>query len=112
VSERIKNPALYRTMLEPVSVDEANANLTKFFEEVYAIREKHHLPDVHITIQVNIRYDDGSEGTVLTSMHIGNELQAEAMTAYSHGRQAALRQERISLLADEGGCAIKKQKNR
>lgn len=94
----IHAPETARKMNEPVSPEEADKNLRGFFDELYALRVKYHLPDVYAVIRTTIAYPDKTEGEKIGKLHIGNEMYAEAMAAWAMGYEMAQREKKIARL--------------
>jgi hypothetical protein len=106
-----ENPKLYRKMLEPVPMAEAEENVKQFWEEVYALREKYRIADVHVICKLFVLAEDGREGAVQVDMHAGSENESEGMTAWAFGRAAAQRQMRIAEIG-ASSASVKSPKNR
>ena len=106
------NPALYRKLQEPLPVAEAQANLERFWEGVYALRESCHLADVHLIVRTSVVYEEGHEADPMMDGHIGNSMLGESMTAWSFGRQSAQRQASIAAAVNDAVRAIKQPKDR
>lgn len=85
---------------------EAEAAVEAFWQELYALRNKHKLPDVYVILAIPIRYEDGDVGNVMARLHAGDELRAESMVAWAFGREGAMRQERTAKI-EAMGAAIK-----
>ena len=104
-------PDRYRTFCAPMAPDEANEKLSAFADDVYELRNKHGIRDVHIILGVTVSCEDGEEGDVMSSAHFGSSLVAESMTAWAFGQEAAKRQETISKLV-ASSASIKTPRNR
>ncbi len=104
---------IYREMEKPFPnvADAANA-IDKFWDEVYALRVKHRIADVHLVIAVNAIGDTGNEGRIALNGHIGSQLNAESMIAYAIGMVQAERQQMIAELVSAKGKRIVKPHNR
>lgn len=101
----------YHEMSKPLeSFDAANAAINGFWDEFYALRNKYRLPDIHIIIRLVVEDGNGG-GDVMVSMHAGNSMNEEAMTAWALGQAQVRRQENIIRIASEGK-EIRKVKNR
>jgi hypothetical protein len=97
-------PATYLDLSKGfASSEEAEAALNAFWDDLYEIRVKHRIPDVHATCRIVV---DG-QGDLMTTMHAGSEMLAEAMTAWAFGRAQGDRQERISSLLGNVGITRK-----
>lgn len=89
MSRAIKDPATYRRMSEPLaSATEAEAATIAFFEELRALREKHHVRDVVAIVQVPY-LADGEESMRLTTLTIGSRAEALPMLATAYGYERA-----------------------
>lgn len=85
----IKDPATYRRMSEPLaSAAEAEAATIAFFEELRALREKHHVRDVVAIVQVPY-LADGEESMSLVTLTIGSRAEALPMLATAYGCERA-----------------------
>ena len=79
----ISDGANYRKMLEPFeSTEKANDAMASFFNDLYELRNKHKIPDVHVVVQIGYVIED-DESSAFAAMHIGDEINAEKMTAYA-----------------------------
>lgn len=83
-------------------VDSANVALNAFFEELYTLREKHRIANVHAIASIAILDADGNEGDSVARYHIGDPLRAEGMTAYAYGAEQSERESLIIHLIAQG----------
>lgn len=98
-----KDPDLYRRMSAPfLGNEEANAALDAFFEELSVIREKHRIGNVHTIVAVSALDREGQEGELISRLHLGDGLKAEAMTAYAYGSEQAERENLIVHMIAQG----------
>lgn len=79
----------YAKLVQPISRDAGNENIGNFIEEVSKLRERYHIPECLLVLKVNIRYSDGQVGEAITSVHFGNQYEAESMAAYALGNARA-----------------------
>ena len=79
----------YARLIQPVTREQGNANIQAFFEALGALREKYHIPECLCVLKVNVEYTDGEVGEAITSMHYGNQFEAEPMAAYAMGNARA-----------------------
>lgn len=79
----------YAKLVQPISRDAGNENITNFMDEVSRLRERYHIPECLLVLKVNIRYADGQVGEAITSSHFGNQYEAESMAAYALGNARA-----------------------
>lgn len=97
----------YHKLSEPFESPEAAENaFAAFWDEFYELRNKHKLPDVYVIAAIAIRYPDGETGSVMASLHAGDELRREPMVAWAYGRESALRQERLAKLIETSAAVI------
>jgi hypothetical protein len=88
----------YSQMAMPFESSEAaDAALQIFYELVEKAREQCKITDVHIIAKVTMITKDG-EGAAMSSIHIGNSFEAEAMCAWGYGQESANRQTMIAQL--------------
>lgn len=85
MTKTILDPALYRRMCEPLaSMDAAEDAINAFFDDLRALREKHHIRDLVCTTQ--IAYIDGGDEIVAASHQtIGSKAEAVGMAAVLYG---------------------------
>lgn len=77
-----RDPKVYREMSVPhANAEAAEAAADAFFDDLYTLRVKHKIADVHVIIQTPIITGDGSEGNVMMSSYIGNEREELGMVA-------------------------------
>ncbi len=96
------NPKLYREMSKPFSsMQEANAALQAFMDELGELRKKHKLPDVYFCVRISYE-KDGEELPAMTHGGYGDSLEHESMLAFAIGQVQSDRQEMISDLMKRG----------
>lgn len=101
-------PETYRELCKPFTdADEAEKSLEAFFDELYELRCKHHITDVHVIVRMPI-----ADSAVMTSFHLGNELLCEPMTAWAFGYEQSQRQSRINKIISDATHAILKREPR
>jgi len=104
MSGKKRNPGLYRKLSEPIENEIVfDRALGMFFDELGELREKWGLRDVHVIVEATVHVPnesggDPDEGIVMSSMHFGDASRAEAMAAYSYGREVKVRQQTMSLV--------------
>lgn len=104
------DPDNYRKLCEPfASVDEANENVTAFWDAFYELRNKYRLADVTVVARINVVHASGDEGDAVLTMHAGDSLRKEPMLAYAFGEAQAEREEQTAKLMAR---AIKKTRTR
>ena len=91
------DPEKYRRLSEPRPVEETNAAINAFFDELGALREKHGMADVTCVIGVKIQYTDNI-GEGVTSCHYGDSTNQERLLALALGQAQAERREMINTL--------------
>jgi len=90
------DPENYRKLSEPhENVDCLNWAVNSFMDEVYELRNKYCLTDVHI-IMKNSVIVDGKEQHAMSSGHFGDSMKAEQMTAWGFGKA---REDKDAILA-------------
>lgn len=95
-TKTITNPSLYRDLDKPFeSPASANVAVQAFWDDVYALREKHRIPDILMVMRVPL--DEGDSFVMMTA---GNQLYAESMAAFGFGQATADRQQMISRVLD------------
>lgn len=101
-------PENYRELCKPFpNAAEAEKSLNAFWDDLYELRNKHHMTDVHVIVRVPI-----AEHHVMTSFHCGDSLLGESMTAWAFGLQQASRQENIARVVEEAGQSVKARRSR
>lgn len=91
------DPANYRKMADPFSsIEDASDAIDSFWRELYELRNKHRIRDVHLILECDVVRNDGSEGTTILSGHIGDENKAEIMVGFAFGQVQADRQDRVA----------------
>lgn len=106
------DPAVYRKLCEPRPIAEVEKSVEAFFRELYVLRVKHGIQDVLVGIQVSTIGETGREGRVTTSIHLGDSVQAEPMSAWLYGYHQCRRQETIAHTVKTAGSAIGKPADR
>jgi len=92
-----QDPALYHEMAQPFETPEAaNDAISAFYEDVRGLRRKHKIRDVLIVVFDSATYGDGKVGEFMNTIHMGSELHALSMAAYSYGQQQADHREMIA----------------
>ena len=95
--------ANYAAMSTPYeSPEAANEAIQRFYDELTDLRNKHKVPDLLIVMRGSVVYPDGKSGIFLHHIHLGNELNSEAMAAYAYGQTQAERREIMNKLLDGG----------
>jgi len=79
----------YTKLVQPISRDAGNENISNFMDELSRLRERYHIPECLVVLRVNIRYADGEVGEAITSAHFGSQYEAESMAAYALGNARA-----------------------
>ncbi len=91
------DPKLFREMSEPFeSASEADAAINAFFDELGELRKRHGFPNVYVIVGGSIVADSGDEHEFVSTLHYGNGLQAEPLTAYAFGKEQARREQAIA----------------
>lgn len=99
----------YRRLSEPFDdVEDANSALTKFWEDLYALRNKHGLANVTVVVKDSVK----DSGAFMWSAHCGSSLEEEAMAAWHFGQASSRRQDSIRVALEEGSRAIAVAKRR
>jgi hypothetical protein len=89
VSKVTRDPATYRSMLEPhASAAEADQALNDFVEDVRAARAKYKLPNVLIVADVNYM-NDGEETSGRVCVNIGDSHHGYPLAAFAYGYEKA-----------------------
>lgn len=82
----------YLEMSKPFASGEAaETAVNAFFEEVYELRNKYKLADIHIVGRIPV-----ADGLIHCAMHFGDLNLAEAMAAWAFGYEQSRRQQRIA----------------
>jgi len=80
------NPKLYRRMSEPFgSPSDGRKAIEAFFEELQALREKHHIRDVSVVWTVAC-VDGNDETEMVGRAHLGSTAKELPMLAWALGR--------------------------
>ena len=80
-------------MCQPRSHAECEASVSGFFDELYALREKHKIADINLTCRVVTE-----DGDAMLTGHIGDIEKGESMAAFAFGQEQSERQHRISAI--------------
>ena len=97
------NPSLFRKLSEPhESAEAADKAIQEFMDEVYGLREKHNIANVHLVIGDAVKKEDGEEYQFIVNGHFGDDLRAEGMVAWALGRVQTQRQEAIGKFLKQG----------
>lgn len=89
------------------SASEADSAIEAFYSDLYELRNKHRMTDVHVMIRLPV------EGHfVQTCFHFGDELLAEPMAAWNYGYQGAQRQIRMGQIVERGCDAVRIRPNK
>ena len=91
------DPEKYRRLSAPRAVEETNAAINAFFDDLGLLREKHGMADVTCIVGVKIQYPE-SVGEGITSCHYGDSTNQERMLAWALGQAQAERRELINTL--------------
>lgn len=96
MSSTQKDLFTYHKMCEPfASAEEANNAIDGFWDEVYALRVKHKIPDVHVVLYATYLTEDGEVSECAVDFHAGDVTKSEMMLAWAFGRAQADREEKI-----------------
>jgi len=79
----------YAKLMQPITRDDGNENISNFLDAVSKLRERYHIPECLVILKVNICYGDGQVGEAITSAHFGSQYEAESMAAYALGNARA-----------------------
>lgn len=104
---REHNPERYSKMCVARHIDDVDASLESFFNEVKEARLRHQIADVHLITRVIID-QDSSESPALGFAHFGAVQEAESMCAWAMGRAIEERRKFISHIGSEGTRAARK----
>ncbi len=105
MSRGIKDPATYRRMSEPLaSQEEANKAVEAFFEDLRALREKHHIRDVVCTVQFAYVHE-GVETVGGCPLIVGSTTEALHMAAVTYGTLRADLQAGLDKVVERTGGA-------
>jgi hypothetical protein len=103
----------YLAMSAPfANAGEADKAISAFSDELYVLRNKYRIRDVHTIVSVSIVGDGGKTGDIITHGHFGDTLHSESMCAWAYGNAAAERQEAVAALVRSAGNSVKRQKDR
>jgi len=109
----IRDEQVYRELSVPFgSVDEANASLEAFCEELYALRVKYRIRDLLYVMRVGCVRDDGTEADATIVNHCGARENMESIAAYAYGHLSASRQAAIQDEMEHACRGVKGQKSR
>ncbi len=100
------DPDNYYELSKPFESQEVVGNaIEAFWNELYELRNKHRLPDVYIVIRANVK----EMGPVMTTLHAGDAMQAELMTAWAFGREQSDRQAMVANILERSGAVSRKK---
>lgn len=104
----------HRRCQEPFkTVDEAQAAIDGFQEELYAIRNKYRIADVVFIVQSSFKNADGEELAPILLGVFGASERLEPLCAYAMGKASAMRQETVSRIMESAAAtALKPAKSR
>lgn len=103
-----RDPALYRQLSVPFpSVDDANASIKAFCDELAELRKKHRIRDLLFTIRIGLVDEAGTEGDSTLVNHFGDRASMESMAAYTYGTMSARRQELMRAYVSNGSKAVR-----
>lgn len=93
------NPKQYQKCATPFpTVQEADAAVQAFWDEVYELRNKHGIANISFVI-----YDEIAEsGPFFICNHIGDSFKQEPMAAFLFGQAGAARQKLVREMAESG----------
>jgi hypothetical protein len=75
----------YHQLTSPVTPDTANDRMNEFFKDIADLRQKHGLPDVHVTVRQNVLTESGASVPGLCTVHYGDANFALQMCSYAMG---------------------------
>ena len=112
MSDTIQQPSTYRKMSEPFpNVGEVNEANKAFFKDLYDLRNKHHIRDIHVVVSGSyLSADNTEELDYVLNLHIGDSMKAEAMAAWALGKVQADRQEMVERMRTQQ--VLLRQENR
>ena len=90
---------------------QAELAVKEFWTGLYDLRNKTGICNVYAVLQLIVADETGQEGEIFTSMHCGNEMMREPMTAWAFGQEQAKRQEKIAELLRQKS-SVKKSINK
>lgn len=94
MKESYNDQTTYRAMQVPhESADAARAAFSSFLDELAELRKKYRIRDVHVICRVDGLTQDGEEGSMLASVHLGNSLEALGMCAFAYGEERKRQEE-------------------
>lgn len=100
------NPDNYYELSKPFETQEsASEAIQAFWEEFYELRNKHRMADAYVIVRVLVK----EVGPVMTTLHAGDSLMGEQMTAWAFGREGADRQAAISKIVERAGAISRNQ---
>jgi hypothetical protein len=99
----------YYDLLRPYESQEAAQEaMEAFWNDFYELRNKHRIADAYVILQAPVK----SIGPVMLSMHAGNDLMAENMTAWAYGREQADRQARTAQIYDRAMTGLTRKSSK
>ncbi|HKY40667.1 MAG TPA: hypothetical protein VJN18_32250 [Polyangiaceae bacterium] len=106
------NPKLYAQMCKPFeSIEEANAALQAFVDEIYELRAKHRIRDVTLLCEIAVDYE-GEEREFRITNHFGSELRKLPLLAYGYGEAKAEHNAMVEAYESAGNRAGKDRPGR
>lgn len=95
--EKIQDTLNYIKLSEPFDgMDNANAAMMAFYDDVRAVRNKHRIADCSLVCAVNVRDDDGRVGIAMSLCHNGDHAKADVLLSYALGKEQEWRREFIA----------------
>jgi hypothetical protein len=99
------NPDNYYDLSKPFESQEAASEaIEAFWNDFYDLRNKHRITDAYLIIRLPVK----DIGPVMTTLHAGDSLMSEQMTAWAMGREASDRQAAIAKIIDRAGGVSRK----
>lgn len=97
-STHTHDPATYEALNVPLTLEEADARLNEFMEDLREIRRKHGIADVHVITRCVIK----GGGPALGSIHLGAVQEAEGMAAWAFARAGEERRHFVNNMKSAG----------
>lgn len=109
----VKSDAVnYRELTEPLPIDQVNANMKAFADELYELRNKYRIADMLFVVRPSVKYDDGEIGCPMMLNHFGDSVLTEGMAAFAFGRASTERQENIQRVIEDSVRGLKNARRR
>lgn len=91
------DPNTYLEMSKPhESVDKANEDLEKFYEEVSELRKKYKLREVFVIVETPVIFNSEEEfSDSISNCYFGNALNKERICTYAYGQAKQEQEEMI-----------------